>query len=96
MALGVSSGLTPCPSALAVLLTAISLHRYGFGLILVFAFSLGVALTLTATGVLVLTARTLLDRISGASPILRWLPVMSSSCVLLIGVLLFASAWSPG
>jgi nickel/cobalt exporter len=96
MALGVSSGLTPCPSALAVLLTAISLHRYGFGLILVLAFSLGIALTLTTTGLLVLTARRLLDRISAAAPVLRWLPVMSSSCVLLIGVLLFASAWSPG
>ncbi len=96
LALGASSGLTPCPSALAVLLTAIAIHRYGFGLILVLAFSVGVAATLTATGLLVVTARRLLDRISGAAPVLRWLPVASSTCVLLIGILLFASAWSPG
>jgi nickel/cobalt exporter len=96
LALGASSGLTPCPSALAVLLTAIAIHRYAFGLVLVLAFSFGVAITLTATGLLVVMARRLLDRISGAAPILRWLPVLSSACVLLIGVLLFASAWSPG
>ena len=96
LALGASSGLTPCPSALAVLLTAIAIHRYAFGLILVLAFSFGVAITLTATGLLVVMARQLLDRISGAAPILRWLPVLSAACVLLIGVLLFASAWAPG
>jgi ABC-type nickel/cobalt efflux system permease component RcnA len=93
-ALGASAGLTPCPSALAVLLTAIALHRYGFGLVLVLAFSLGVAMTLTATGLLVLVARRLIERISGAGSVLRWLPVASSAAVLLIGVLLVASAWS--
>jgi nickel/cobalt exporter len=93
VALGASSGLTPCPSALAVLLTAIAIHRYGFGLILVLAFSLGVALTLTMTGLLVVAARQWLDRLAVAAPLLRWLPVMSSTCVLLIGVLLCASLW---
>jgi nickel/cobalt exporter len=95
-ALGASAGLTPCPSALAVLLSAIALHRYGFGLILVLAFSLGVAMTLTATGLLVVTARRVLERFSGPASLLRWLPVASSASVLLIGVLLVASAWSSG
>jgi ABC-type nickel/cobalt efflux system permease component RcnA len=95
LALGTSSGLTPCPSALALLLAAIALHRYGFGLILVLAFSAGVAVTLTAAGLLVVLARRLLDRVAGASPLLRWLPVMSSMCVLILGILLCASAWSP-
>src|SRR5262249_49801840 len=40
-AVGVSGGLLPCPSALVVLLAAISLHRVAFGLILIVAFSLG-------------------------------------------------------
>jgi nickel/cobalt exporter len=95
VALGASAGLAPCPSALALLLSAIALHRYGFGLILVVAFSLGVATTLAAAGLLVVMARRLLDRIEGAAPVLRWLPVMSSMCVLLLGILLCASAWSP-
>ncbi len=103
--LGTSAGVTPCPSALALLLAAIALGRYGFGLVLVLAFSSGVAVTLTATGLLVVTARSFLDRFSrGAgrgvvAPLVRWLPVVSSACVLLLGVLLCASAasaWQPG
>jgi ABC-type nickel/cobalt efflux system permease component RcnA len=95
VALGTSSGIAPCPSALALLLAAIALHRYGFGLVLVLGFSAGVATTLTAAGLLVVLARRLLDRVAGASPLLRWLPVMSSMCVLLLGILLCASAWFP-
>jgi ABC-type nickel/cobalt efflux system permease component RcnA len=95
LALGTSSGLTPCPSALALLLSAIALHRYGFGLVLVGAFSVGVATTLTVAGLLVVTARRVLDRIDGVGPLLRWLPLLSSMCVLLMGILLCASAWSP-
>jgi nickel/cobalt exporter len=96
VALGAAAGLTPCPSALALLLSAVALHRYGFGLILVAAFSAGVALTLTAAGLLVIGARRAVDRYVGDAPALRWLPVMSSMCVLIIGILLCASAWSPG
>ncbi len=95
VALGASSGLTPCPSALALLLCAIALHRYGFGLVLVLAFSLGVATTLSIAGLLVVLARERLARIAGADRVLRWLPVMSSMCVLLLGILLCASAWPP-
>src|SRR5205823_4957518 len=47
LAVGVSGGLLPCPSALVVLLAAISLHRVGFGLLLVLAFSLGLAAAIT-------------------------------------------------
>lgn len=92
VALGASSGLSPCPSAVALLLTAVALHRAGLGLLLVCAFSVGVATTLTAAGVLVLVAGRLLDRVAGAAIFLRWLPVASSACVLVIGVLLCASA----
>src|SRR5207237_365252 len=41
VAVGVSGGLLPCPSALVVLLAAISLHRIAFGLLLIVAFSAG-------------------------------------------------------
>jgi len=50
LALGISGGLLPCPSALVVLLSAIALHRVGYGLLLVVAFSIGLAATLTAIG----------------------------------------------
>ena len=43
IALGVSGGLVPCPSALVVLLSAIALHRILYGMLLITAFSLGLA-----------------------------------------------------
>ncbi|HEY8088050.1 MAG TPA: sulfite exporter TauE/SafE family protein [Polyangiaceae bacterium] len=94
VALGLSAGITPCPSALAILLAAVALHRYAFGLALVGAFSLGVAVTLTAAGLLVVLARRRLERVPSAGRLLRWLPVASSLCVLVLGVLLCASAWT--
>jgi len=53
VALGVSGGLAPCPSALVLLLTAISFHRIGLGLILVAVFSMGLAMVVTAVGTVV-------------------------------------------
>src|SRR5213078_4766498 len=50
LALGVSGGLLPCPSALVVMLAAISLGRIGFGLVLIVAFSAGLAGVLGAIG----------------------------------------------
>jgi ABC-type nickel/cobalt efflux system permease component RcnA len=98
VALGASAGLTPCPSALALLLAAIALRRYAFGLVLVAAFSVGVAATLTIVGWIALAARRRVRDRADASPwaagLLRWLPVVSSASVLLVGVLLCASAWS--
>ena len=35
LAVGISGGLLPCPTALVVLLAAISLHRVGYGLVLI-------------------------------------------------------------
>jgi nickel/cobalt exporter len=95
VALGTSSGLAPCPSALALMLSAMALHRFGFGLVLVVAFSIGVAFTLTVTGLIVVTARRALERFARVTPVLRWLPVMSSLGVLVLGVLLCASALPP-
>jgi ABC-type nickel/cobalt efflux system permease component RcnA len=94
VALGASSGLVPCPAAIAILLGAVALHRYAFGLLLVFVFSIGVASTLTAVGLLVLLSRGVFLRIPGTAPLVRWLPVVSSACVTAVGVLLCASAWT--
>ena len=49
LGIGVSGGILPCPSALVVLLAAISLHRVGYGLVLILAFSLGLAAAITGS-----------------------------------------------
>ena len=48
LTLGASGGLVPCPSALILLLSAISIGRPGLGVVLLLAFSLGLAIVLTS------------------------------------------------
>ncbi len=88
LALGVSGGLLPCPSALVVLLAAISLQRVGYGLLLVVAFSVGLAATLTAIGLGFLYAGRFLKLSpnSSANPLLRALPVVSAFIIACLGV----------
>ena len=85
LALGVSGGLIPCPSALVVLLGAIALNKIGFGLILVLAFSLGLAATLTAIGMLFIYAGRVFERFPSQSKVIRLLPVLSALFVSVIG-----------
>src|SRR5262245_58792240 len=56
-ALGISGGIIPCPAALVVLLSALSMRRIGFGLVLIVAFSVGLAAVLVAIGILMVYAR---------------------------------------
>jgi len=60
IALGVSGGMVPCPSALILMLSAIALGRPAFGLVLLIGFSSGLALVLMAIGMIALYARNLL------------------------------------
>lgn len=86
LALGISGGLLPCPSALVVLLSAISLHRVAYGLVLVVAFSLGLACTLTAIGLaFVYAGRLMKRRMSMKGPIVRVLPALSAFVIMCVG-----------
>ena len=85
-AVGVSGGLLPCPSALVVLLAAISLHRVAFGLLLILAFSAGLALTITGIGLAAVLARTAFRRVSFEGRLVRLLPAASALVILAAGV----------
>ena len=99
VALGVSGGIIPCPAALVVLLTALSMHRVGFGLVLIVAFSVGLAAVLVAIGVLMVYAGRLMSRFREDGPwIRRWLPLTSSAVMTLLGLGIAAQAvlpWMP-
>lgn len=90
LALGISGGLLPCPSALVVLLSAISLHRVGYGMLLVVAFSVGLAGTLTSIGLaFVYAGRFILNRAgAGINRLARVLPVVSALVVACLGAAL--------
>ncbi|HEX8090797.1 MAG TPA: hypothetical protein VF762_18200 [Blastocatellia bacterium] len=85
LAPGVSGGLLPCPSALVVLLSAISLHRVGCGIILVVAFSVGLTATLTAIELLFVYAGRLMKRPLGSCRLVRALPVASALVITFTG-----------
>ena len=86
LALGISGGLLPCPSALVVMLSAIALHRVAYGLILVVAFSFGLACTLTCIGLaFVYAGRLMKGRINQSGRALRWLPAASALVIACLG-----------
>jgi nickel/cobalt transporter (NicO) family protein len=90
--LGASAGLIPCPSALVVLLGAISQHQIALGLLLITMFSLGLAATLTGLGLAVVYARRLTARINVSSRLVTALPALSALVIVGAGCLLTAHA----
>ncbi|MEH1798946.1 MAG: sulfite exporter TauE/SafE family protein [Nostoc sp.] len=86
LALGISGGLLPCPSALVVLLSAIAMGRIGFGLALVSAFSLGLAAVLTGIGLMLVYAKNRFEHLPLQIPRIKMLPVASALCITLIGL----------
>lgn len=97
LALGVSGGLIPCPSALVVMLSAISLGRIGMGLVLIVAFSLGLAGVLTSIGLLFVHGGRWLTQFNHGRPQrfstgLRFVPVLSALIVTTAGIVITAQA----
>jgi ABC-type nickel/cobalt efflux system permease component RcnA len=93
LALGVSGGAVPCPSALVVLIAAISQHRLGLGMALIVAFSLGLAATLTAVGLAVVYGGRLVSRLRPEKRLFgaRFagaLPAASASIIVIAGTLI--------
>jgi nickel/cobalt transporter (NicO) family protein len=86
LAVGVSGGMLPCPSALVVLLAAISLHRVAFGLVLIVAFSTGLALSITGLGLVAVLAKRAFAGRSLDGPLVRALPAVSALVILAAGV----------
>jgi len=92
LALGVSGGILPCPSALVVLLSAVAIGRIGFGLALVLAFSLGLAGVLTGIGVLLVYAKHWFERLPLQAPQSRLFPAVSALLMTLVGIGITAQA----
>ena len=92
LAVGVSGGLLPCPSALVVLLAAISLHRLAFGLVLIVAFSTGLALSITGLGLVAVVAKRAFAHRSFDGALVRALPAVSALVILVAGAAMTARA----
>ena len=107
IALGISGGLIPCPSALLLLLSSIALGQVSYGLLLVLSFSLGLASVLTGLGLLLIYSKHLFARL----PIEKWtgqkslrlgwlmkvVPIVTATAITLIGLAISTQAlWQIG
>ncbi len=88
LALGVTGGLLPCPSALVLLLSAIALERVGIGLVLIIAFSIGLASVLTGIGLLMVYATRVFNKLPTRGPVFRVVPVLSALFIMGAGALI--------
>ena len=92
LALGISGGIIPCPSALVVALAAVRVGRVGEGLLLLVAFSAGLAVVLTVIGLLMVYARRYMDRLPFHGRLLQPLGVLSALLVATLGLILAISS----
>jgi nickel/cobalt exporter len=94
LALGITGGIIPCPTALVVLLAAIAYHRVALGLAWILSFSLGLAAVLTGLGLLVvygrglMSKRNVVSRFKGTGAIIGRLPMASALMVAILGFLI--------
>ncbi len=86
LAIGISGGLTPCPSALVLLLSAIALHQIAYGLLLISSFSLGLASVLTSLGLAAVYGRQWLEKAPIGTGIMQRLSVVSAFATVCIGL----------
>ncbi len=102
MALGISGGLIPCPSALLLLLSSIALGQVGYGLILVLSFSLGLAGVLTGLGLLLISSKHLFIKLpienwtkaSGLQWVIKLVPIGTAFAITVIGFIMSMQALS--
>lgn len=84
--LGVSGGIVPCHSALAVLLAAISFGNFTKGLALVIIHSIGMASVLVTIGIMMVKAADFAGKYVSESKWTKRVPVISAVLITLIGV----------
>jgi len=86
LALGISGGFLPCPSALVMLLSASALGNVGLGIRLAVAFSLGLALVLSAIGLILVYAKRNFDKQPKQIRAVKFLPAISAMFAMFLGL----------
>ncbi len=87
---GLTGGLTPCPSAVAVLLLCLQIKALALGVAFVGAFSIGIAATLVAVGLAAAWGAARLDGKFDAFA--RWAPIASALLIAAAGLWITANA----
>ncbi len=83
---GFSSGLLPCPAAIAVLLVSLQAKQFALGVTMVAAFSLGLALSMVAVGIAAAWGARIASTSGKFDRLARIAPQISGWIVLLVGI----------
>ena len=86
LAIGISGGLVPCPSALVLLLSAIALHQIAYGLMLIGGFSLGLASVLIGLGLAAVYGRQWLEKAPIGAGVTQRLSAIGALATVCIGL----------
>jgi len=90
--IAMSGNVAPCPAALVVLLTALTLHQVAYGLLVVVAFSLGLAGVLTALGIAVVHGASWLAGRRGFDRLASYGPLLTAVIICIIGAVMLGKA----
>ncbi|HET6873078.1 MAG TPA: sulfite exporter TauE/SafE family protein [Sporolactobacillaceae bacterium] len=89
---GFLTGIIPCPSALALILAAISTHHLFTGIKLVFAFSIGGALTMATLGLAISHASQKVKKVENVS-FVKMMTVASGALIVILGFVVVTTAF---
>ena len=89
-----SGGVAPCPAALVVLLTALTLHQVAYGMIIIVAFSFGLAGVLTGLGIAVVRGAAWITQRPALDRLMRYGPLASACVITLIGSIMVGRGMS--
>jgi nickel/cobalt transporter (NicO) family protein len=98
LALGVTGGIVPCPSAVVIYFWAIQNDYPWMATLVVGMFSLGLAVVLVLIGLLMVTSTKTLEKLSRGQQrlqaVLRVLPWLSSVLILIVGLVVTYTAFA--
>jgi nickel/cobalt transporter (NicO) family protein len=88
VALGVVGGLVPSASAILILVGSIAAGRPAFGLVLTIAFGAGMAAVLVGVGILLVHARSLVERMPSRNvgQVMAYAPVLTALVFVVVGM----------
>jgi ABC-type nickel/cobalt efflux system permease component RcnA len=96
MVIAMGGNIAPCPAALVVMLTALTLHQLGYGLAIIVAFGVGLAAVLTGLGIAVVRGAALIARSQKSNRALAYGPLISAAVISLIGAVMFGQGLASG
>ncbi len=85
ISLGVAEGIVPSPSAIVILLFAVTANRVVTGILLILTFSLGLATVLILVGILTVTTSSRLERFGSGKSWIRRLPIFTAGIIMVLG-----------